>query len=186
MSESVTKKSKGEDFFFFFFFFSFFFFSFSLFSCCDFAVTLCRRVALVSDAFTGGEASIVNFVLFGLGRAGTIHANNLLRHPLAKIVYIVELDTAKAELFVQSHDKLRGHCKVLHPDQKNQALSDPVVHAAMCASTTSTHEGIIRACFEHKKVTTCLENHLLLIFPCFQPCFTEKPVAETVDRTMEG
>lgn len=38
----------------------------------------------------------------------------------------------------------------------------------MCASTTSTHEGIIRACFEHKK-----------------PCFTEKPVAETVERTME-
>ena len=38
----------------------------------------------------------------------------------------------------------------------------------MCASTTSTHEGIIRACFEHGK-----------------PCFTEKPVAETVERTME-
>jgi hypothetical protein len=42
-----------------------------------------------------------------------------------------------------------------------QALADPNIHAAMCASTTSTHEGIIRACFEHKK-----------------PCFTEKPVGE--------
>jgi len=39
----------------------------------------------------------VNFVLFGLGRAGTIHANNLLQHPLAKILYIVDLDTAKVE-----------------------------------------------------------------------------------------
>lgn len=111
---------------------------------------------------------IVNFVLFGLGRAGTIHANNLLRHPLAKILYIVELDVDKATAFVESQEKLKGQCKVLHPDQKNEALSDPRVHAAMCASTTSTHEGIIRACFEHKK-----------------PCFTEKPVAETVERTME-
>jgi len=107
-------------------------------------------------------------VLFGLGRAGTIHANNLLRHPLAKLLYIVELDTAKAQAFVEANEKLRGHCQVLHPDQKAQALSDPNIHAAMCASTTSTHEAIIRACFEHKK-----------------PCFTEKPVAETVDRTME-
>jgi myo-inositol 2-dehydrogenase/D-chiro-inositol 1-dehydrogenase len=57
---------------------------------------------------------------------------------------------------------------VLKPDQQDVALADPNVHAAMCASTTSTHEGIIRACFQHKK-----------------PCFTEKPVAETVERTME-
>ncbi len=57
---------------------------------------------------------------------------------------------------------------MLHPEKLAAALSDPNVHAAMCASTTSTHEAIIRACFEHKK-----------------PCFTEKPVAETVERTME-
>ncbi len=57
----------------------------------------------------GGELTgVVNFVLFGLGRAGTIHANNLLRHPLAKVLYIVELDTAKAEKFVAEQDKLRG------------------------------------------------------------------------------
>jgi len=63
---------------------------------------------------------------------------------------------------------LRGNCKVLSSEEKEVALSDPNVHAAMCASTTSTHEGIIRACFQFKK-----------------PCFTEKPVAETVDLTME-
>ena len=32
----------------------------------------------------------------------------------------------------------------------------------------TAHESIIRSCFQHKK-----------------PCFTEKPVAETVERTME-
>jgi myo-inositol 2-dehydrogenase/D-chiro-inositol 1-dehydrogenase len=113
-------------------------------------------------------AEIVNFVLFGLGRAGTIHANNMLNHPLARILYIVEADTAKAQNFVQSHDKLRGTCQVLHSDEKDKALSDPNVHAAMCASTTSTHEAIIRSCYQHKK-----------------PVFTEKPVAETVERTLE-
>ncbi len=56
----------------------------------------------------GELTGVVNFVLFGLGRAGTIHANNLLRHPLAKVLYIVELDTAKAEQFVEEQDKLRG------------------------------------------------------------------------------
>lgn len=112
----------------------------------------------------------MNFVLFGLGRAGTIHANNLLRHPvrplffaplssrltaarqLAKVLYIVELDVAKAKAFVAAHADKLADCQVLHPDDKAKALADPRVHAAMCASTTSTHEGIIRACFEHHKV----------------------------------
>jgi hypothetical protein len=58
----------------------------------------------------GDLTGVVNFVLFGLGRAGTIHANNLLRHPLAKVLYIVELDTAKAQQFVEEQDKLRGEC----------------------------------------------------------------------------
>ena len=126
----------------------------------------------LTNLFVRGSAGSVadgpvNFVLFGLGRAGTIHANNLLRHPLARILYIVELDTAKAEKFVAEHEQLRDTCKVLSPDDKAKALSDPAVQAAMCASTTSTHEGIIRACFEHQK-----------------PVFSEKPVAETVERTM--
>jgi myo-inositol 2-dehydrogenase/D-chiro-inositol 1-dehydrogenase len=80
----------------------------------------------------------------------------------------VELDIAKAEKFVEEHDQLRGTCQVLSPEQRDTALADPLVQAAMCASTTSTHEAIIRACFAHKK-----------------PCFTEKPVAESVERTME-
>jgi len=112
--------------------------------------------------------SVVNFVLFGLGRAGTIHAKNMLQHPLAKILYIVELDTAKAEKFVQENEKLTGHCKVLPPTKQDEALGDPNIHAAVVASVTSSHEAIIRAAFHHKK-----------------PCFSEKPVAETVDRTME-
>jgi myo-inositol 2-dehydrogenase/D-chiro-inositol 1-dehydrogenase len=113
-------------------------------------------------------AEVVNFVLFGLGRAGSIHANNMLNHPLVRILYIVEADTVKAQQFVQSQDKLRGTCLVLHADEKDKALSDSNVHAAMCASTTSTHEAIIRACYQFKK-----------------PVFTEKPVAETVERTLE-
>ena len=115
-----------------------------------------------------GQSKVTNFVLFGLGRAGTIHANNLIHHPLASILYIVELDTKKAQAFVDSHADALSQCKVLSPQDMNKALTDANVHAAMCASTTSTHEGIIRACFEHKK-----------------PCFTEKPVAATVERTME-
>jgi myo-inositol 2-dehydrogenase/D-chiro-inositol 1-dehydrogenase len=111
---------------------------------------------------------IVNFVLFGLGRAGTIHANNILNHPLAKLLYIVEADVDKAQAFVNSHEKLRDSCRVLSSDDKEVALTDSNVHAAMCASTTSTHEAIIRSCYQHRK-----------------PCFTEKPVAETVERTME-
>jgi len=107
-------------------------------------------------------------VLFGLGRAGTIHANNILQHPLARLSYIVEADVEKAKKFVESHSTLRGVCQVLSPEERGKALKDSNVHAAMCASTTSTHEGIIRDCFEHKK-----------------PVFTEKPVAATVDRTME-
>lgn len=109
----------------------------------------------------------MTFALFGLGRAGTIHANNLLRHPNARIKYIVELDTDKASKFVASQAQLATSCTVLPPSRMNEALADPDVQAAMCASTTSTHEAIIRACFEHKK-----------------PVFSEKPVAETVDRTM--
>jgi len=87
---------------------------------------------------------------------------------LAKILYIVEADVAKAQKFVDSHEELKGKCTVLKAEDMEKALTDPNVHAGMCASTTSTHEGIIRACFKHKK-----------------PVFSEKPIAENVERTVQ-
>lgn len=113
-----------------------------------------------------GADEVVPFVLFGLGRAGSIHGGNVMRHPRARLAYIVELDTAKAAAYVAARPEL-AHCVVLPPDRAHEALADPDVKAALCASTTSTHEGIIRACFKHGK-----------------PVFSEKPVAETVERTM--
>jgi hypothetical protein len=55
----------------------------------------------------------------------------LNKYQLAKILYIVELDTAKAHAFVAQHADKLSDCKVLHPDDKATALADPLVQVSL-------------------------------------------------------
>ena len=62
-------------------------------------------------------------VLFGLGRAGTIHFHNLRRSQRAELLYIVEADMDKAKKMVQQYRT--KDVTVLPPEESSKAVADP-------------------------------------------------------------
>ena len=67
------------------------------------------------------QDSPVGFALFGIGRAGHIHANNLIRNPQARLKYIVDIDEDKAKEFVKSNYL---DTKVVTPSAMETVLRD--------------------------------------------------------------
>ena len=74
------------------------------------------------------QDSLVGFVVFGFGRAGSIHANNLIRNSQTRLKYIVNIDEQKAKEFVKSNYL---DTKVVPPSAMETALGDPTVTAAV-------------------------------------------------------
>lgn len=107
--------------------------------------------------------------LFGLGRAGTIHLNNLLANREVKIKYIVDGDTVRCES-VQRRLNL-SEVTFLLPEEADRLYHDTEVNAVMVATPTYTHEEYITKSLEAGKAV-----------------FTEKPVSEdaqAVDRVYQ-
>ena len=91
------------------------------------------------------QDSPVGFVVFGFGRAGSIHANNLIRNSQARLKYIVDIDEEKAKEFVKSNYL---DTKVVPPSAKETALGDPTVTAAVITTPTQLHhENQVLSCF---------------------------------------
>lgn len=109
--------------------------------------------------------SPVGFVLFGLGRAGHIHANTLIRNPQARLKYIVDIDTDKAKKFVTSNYL---DTKVVTPSDLETVLRDPSVNAAVITTPTHLHEDLVVSCLKAGKAVFC-----------------EKPIATTVEAIGE-
>ena len=107
------------------------------------------------------QDSPVGFVLFGLGRAGYIHANTLVRNPQARLKYIVDIDEDKAKQFVTSNYL---DTKVVPPTAVETVLNDSSVNAAVIATPTHAHEDLVLSCIKAGKAIFC-----------------EKPIATTVE-----
>ena len=107
------------------------------------------------------QDSPVGFALFGIGRAGNIHANNLIRDPQARLKYIVDIDEDKAKEFVKSNYL---DTKVAPPSAMETVLGDKTVTAAVIATPTHLHEDLILSCLKAGKVVFC-----------------EKPIAATAE-----
>ena len=103
----------------------------------------------------------LGFVVFGLGRAGLIHAENIIRNPQAILKWIVELDVEKAQQFVASN---LLDTKVVPPSAIDQVLCDSSVHAAVITTPTPLHEELVLSCVKNGKAVFC-----------------EKPIATTVE-----
>ena len=103
----------------------------------------------------------VGFAVFGFGRAGVIHAENIIRNPQAILKWIVELDVEKAQQFVASN---LLDTKVVPPSAIDQVLCDPSVHAAVITTPTPLHEELVLSCVKNGKAVFC-----------------EKPIATTVE-----
>jgi myo-inositol 2-dehydrogenase / D-chiro-inositol 1-dehydrogenase len=89
----------------------------------------------------------VKFVVFGLGRMGQIHAQNILLHPKAQLVGIVDQSSELAEEIAE-----RLQCDAWDPDS---VWSECEFDAILIASPTMTHMALIEKAIEFKKAIFC-------------------------------
>ena len=108
----------------------------------------------------------IGFVVFGLGRAGHIHATKLIRDPQVNLKWIVDIDTAKAKDFVTENF---SDAKVVTPSDTEKVLHDPSVMAAVVTTPTHLHEEIVMRCLQAGKAVLC-----------------EKPVADSLEAVGEN
>ena len=95
----------------------------------------------------------ISVALFGTGRAGSLHFNNIrnIRHVTLK--YIVESDKSKWDTVRQNwscHD-----VTFLMPDQLDVLAKDDEVKACIIATPTAFHESYILQCLEAGKNVIC-------------------------------
>jgi myo-inositol 2-dehydrogenase / D-chiro-inositol 1-dehydrogenase len=90
---------------------------------------------------------MIGFCLFGAGRIGRIHAGNLLRHPDARLRYVVDVNADAAA-------QLARECGAEVADTA-RALADPQVGAVIIASSTDTHADLIQASAKAGKAIFC-------------------------------
>jgi myo-inositol 2-dehydrogenase/D-chiro-inositol 1-dehydrogenase len=85
---------------------------------------------------------------FGAGRIGAIHAENVARHPRAKLAYVVDVAAAARDALAAKHG-------AIPLDAPDRALADPEVGAVIIASSTPTHVDLILRSARAKKAIFC-------------------------------
>ena len=91
---------------------------------------------------------MMRFALFGAGRAGTIHANNIAAHPAAELRYIFDVDQAAAQRLAA---RLGARC----PQRQEEVWQADDVDAVLIASSTDTHADLLRQAMRAGKPTYC-------------------------------
>ncbi|MDH2434320.1 hypothetical protein WH50_17590 [Pokkaliibacter plantistimulans] len=90
---------------------------------------------------------MLEFVLFGAGRIGSIHGRNVAAHPQARIRYVVDVNQQFA---AQLAAELGATVTSVE-----EALADPAVNAVIIASSTDTHADLIEASAKAGKAIFC-------------------------------
>ena len=92
--------------------------------------------------------NIVNVALFGLGRIGQMHAENLLSNPKFKLIYVYDLNKELSK-------KISNKFKCVNLENPNIAMKDKKVDVIFIATSTSTHLKFITNAVRNKKVVFC-------------------------------
>ncbi len=91
---------------------------------------------------------MLRFALFGCGRAGTIHARNIARHPNAKLGYVSDINGAAADQVVVAYGgRLAG--------SPEEIWASNAVNAVLIASSTHTHVDLLRRAIRAGWPTYC-------------------------------
>jgi len=90
---------------------------------------------------------MLKFALFGAGRIGRMHAENLVRCPDAQLVYVID---SKPEAARALADPLGAKAAT-----EAQALSDPAIDAVLIASSTDSHADLTIASAHARKAIFC-------------------------------
>ena len=98
------------------------------------------------------QKSRLELILFGLGRAGTIHARNLMSNTQVHLKYIVEEFPEKAKQFVADNFL---DTEVVHASETDRVLADKSVKAVVVTTPTDFHEAAIMRCVQAGKHVFC-------------------------------
>jgi myo-inositol 2-dehydrogenase/D-chiro-inositol 1-dehydrogenase len=91
---------------------------------------------------------MLRFALFGAGRIGRLHADNVSANPDAKLVCVYDVNEAAAT------EVARKHGAKVAPTVE-AALADPEVDAVLIASSTNTHVDLITRSAKAGKAVLC-------------------------------
>ena len=91
---------------------------------------------------------MVSFALFGAGRIGRMHADNLAKNPDADLAYVYDVNQAAAAEAAAKHG-----AKVAA--DVAEALDDPALDAVLIASSTNTHVDLMTAAAKAGKAVLC-------------------------------
>jgi myo-inositol 2-dehydrogenase/D-chiro-inositol 1-dehydrogenase len=86
--------------------------------------------------------------LFGAGRIGAVHAENLARHPHAALRWVIDPAEKLGRALAEAHDARWS-------DAPGDGLADPDVEAVLIASPTPTHVDLIMAAARAGKAIFC-------------------------------
>ena len=90
----------------------------------------------------------MKFALFGCGRIGRMHADNIAANPRATLLSVYDVFSDAASEVAASH-----HCKVA--GSVEEILSDDAVEAVLIASPTDTHADLLEAAAKAGKAVFC-------------------------------
>ena len=92
--------------------------------------------------------NIINIALFGLGRIGQMHADNLISNPNFNLRYVFDIDQKLSK-------KLSKKYNCLAIESTNIAFRDKDIKCIFIASSTATHLKFIEEGVKNKKVIFC-------------------------------
>ena len=92
--------------------------------------------------------NIVNVALFGLGRIGQMHAENLILHPKFNLIYVYDINKKLSK-------KMSNKFKCVNIKNPDIAMKDKKVDIIFIATSTSTHLKFITNAVKNKKVVFC-------------------------------
>jgi myo-inositol 2-dehydrogenase/D-chiro-inositol 1-dehydrogenase len=107
---------------------------------------------------------LVNFALFGAGRIGRMHAENLAQRSDAKLVYVVDTRSEAARALAEPLGARQAGAE--------EVFSDPQVHAVLIASSTASHADLSIAAARAGKAIFC-EKPVDLTLPKVDLCIKE-------------
>lgn len=92
--------------------------------------------------------NLINIALFGLGRIGQMHAENLINHPEFNLKYVFDIDEKLS-------NKLSKKYECINIKSPNIAFKDKDIKSIFIATSTKTHLKFIEEGVKNKKVIFC-------------------------------
>ena len=92
--------------------------------------------------------NLINIALFGLGRIGQMHAENLINHPEFNLKYVFDIDQKLS-------NKLSKKYGCINIKSPNIAFKDKDIKSIFIATSTKTHLKFIEEGVKNKKVIFC-------------------------------